>query len=130
MKKIGVIIGAIVGAACAGITVYLLGNPFASAAVGFVWCYTGYFLGKYIEKKKGSNKQEKRWQLQVYQDDDRLETWYFLQQKYNISPLIHINSGKLNFMILIGHADEKLDCVMPSILWGTHKNKYRQHLYC
>ena len=60
MKKIGVIIGAIVGAACAGITVYLLGNPFASAAVGFVWCYTGYFLGKYIEKKKGSNKQEKR----------------------------------------------------------------------
>lgn len=59
MKKIGVIIGAIVGAACAGITVYLLGNPFASAAVGFVWCYTGYFLGKYIEKKKGSNKQEK-----------------------------------------------------------------------
>ena len=101
MKKIGVIIGAIVGAACAGITVYLLGNPFASAAVGFVWCYTGYFLGKYIEKKKGSNKQEKRWQLQVYQDDDRLETWYFLQQKYNISPLIHINSGKLNFMILI-----------------------------
>ena len=101
MKKIGVIIGAIVGAACAGITVYLLGNPFASAAVGFVWCYTGYFLGKYIEKKKGSNKQEKRWQLQVYQDDDRLETWYFLQQKYDISPLIHINSGKLNFMILI-----------------------------
>lgn len=60
MKKIGVIIGAIVGAACAGITVYLLGNPFASVAVGFVWCYTGYFLGKYIEKKKGSNKQEKR----------------------------------------------------------------------
>ena len=52
MKKIGVIIGAIVGAACAGITVYLLGNPFASAAVGFVWCYTGYTFEKSLNTLK------------------------------------------------------------------------------
>lgn len=45
-KILSVLIGGVLGAICAGITAYLLGSPFASAAVGFVWCFAGYYIGR------------------------------------------------------------------------------------
>lgn len=59
IKIINVFIGGITGAICAGITAYLLGSPFASAAVGFVWCFAGYYTGKCIGKVREKSKGEK-----------------------------------------------------------------------
>lgn len=59
VKIINVFIGGVTGAICAGITAYLLGSPFASAAVGFVWCFAGYYTGKCIEKVREKSKGEK-----------------------------------------------------------------------
>lgn len=59
-KIISVLIGGVLGAICAGITSFLLGSPFASAAVGFVWCFTGYYIGKCIGKAREKSKGEKR----------------------------------------------------------------------
>ena len=58
-KIISVLIGGVLGAICAGITAFLLGNPFASAAVGFVWCFAGYYIGKCIGKAREKSKGEK-----------------------------------------------------------------------
>ena len=60
-KIISVLIGGVLGAICAGITAYLLGSPFTSAAVGFVWCFAGYYIGKCIGKarEKSKGKREK-----------------------------------------------------------------------
>ncbi len=59
-KIISLLIGGVLGAICAGVTAFLLGSPFASAAVGFVWCFAGYNIGKYIGKVREKSKGEKR----------------------------------------------------------------------
>lgn len=58
-KIISLSVGSLLGAICAGTTEYLLGNPSASAAVGFVWCFAGYYIGKCIGKAKEKSKGEK-----------------------------------------------------------------------
>lgn len=58
-KIISVLIGGVLGVICVGIMAYLLGNPFVSAAVGFVWCFAGYYIGKYIGKVREKTKGEK-----------------------------------------------------------------------
>lgn len=57
-KILSVLIGGVLGAICAGITAYLWGSPFASAAVGFIWCFAGYNIGKYIGKVREKSKGE------------------------------------------------------------------------
>lgn len=58
-KFISILIGGILGAICAGITAYLSGNPFASAAVGFVWYFAGHYIGKCIGNGRGTSKGAK-----------------------------------------------------------------------
>lgn len=58
-KIISLLVGGVLGAICAGVTAFLLGSPFASAAVGFVWCFAGYYIGKCIGKAREKSKGEK-----------------------------------------------------------------------
>ena len=58
-KIISVLIGGVLGAICAGVTAFLFGNPFASTAVGFVWCFAGYYIGKHIGNAREKSKGER-----------------------------------------------------------------------
>ena len=58
-KIISVLIGGVLGAICAGVTAFLFGSPFASTAVGFVWCFAGYYIGKHIGNAREKSKGER-----------------------------------------------------------------------